>query len=156
MKKIIFICMTVLGIGYAQAQTPSSALRQKHYNAQDHLMLSGYDAVAYITQGKAVLGKKIYACSYQGQRYYFSTDANRGVFLSKPEAYEPQYGGWCAYAMGESGEKVEVDPKTFKVLEGKLYLFYNFYFTNTLTKWNEHEAVLKSKADKNWKLTLSQ
>jgi len=119
-------------------------------------MLSGYDAVAYFNSGKAIKGKKIYACSYQGQRYYFSTDANRGLFLSQPESYVPQYGGWCAYAMGDSGEKVEVDPETFKIVDHKLYLFYNFYFTNTLVKWNENEKILKSNADKNWKVMLSK
>lgn len=123
---------------------------------EDNLMLSGYDPVAYFTDGKAIKGKKIYACSYRGQRYYFSNDANRGLFLSKPDAYESQYGGWCAYAMGESGEKVEVDPETFKIVEGKLYLFYNFYFSNTLTKWNQEESVLKIKADKNWKSILAR
>ncbi len=65
--------------------------------------------------------------------------------------YEPQYGGWCAYAMGNSGEKVEVDPETYKIVDGKLYLFYNKYFTNTLKSWNKDEAKLKSKADESWK-----
>jgi len=156
MNKIIFVLLTVLSIGWVKAQSFSSSAIQKHVNSKDHLMLSGYDAVAYFNSGKAIKGKKIYACSYQGQRYYFSTDANRGLFLSQPESYVPQYGGWCAYAMGDSGEKVEVDPETFKIVDHKLYLFYNFYFTNTLVKWNENEKILKSNADKNWKVMLSK
>ena len=117
-------------------------------------MLSGYDAVAYFIENKAIKGKKVYACSYLGQRYYFINDANRGLFLSNPESYVPQYGGWCAYAMGNSDEKVEVDPETFKIVDHKLYLFYNFYFNNTLDKWNTNEHVLKLNADKNWKTIL--
>jgi hypothetical protein len=36
--------------------------------------------------------------------------------------------------MGATGEKVGVDPKTFKILDGKLYLFYHSWVNNTLTK----------------------
>ncbi|MEQ9146669.1 MAG: YHS domain protein, partial [Cytophagales bacterium] len=54
---------------------------------------------------------------------------------------------WCAYAMGVDGSRVKIDPKTFKIVNGELYLFYNFNFTNTLKKWNENENELKAKAD---------
>jgi hypothetical protein len=53
--------------------------------------------------------------------------------------------------MGATGEKVDFDPGTFKILNGKLYLFYNKFFNNTLPKWNKDEASLKAKADVNWK-----
>ena len=82
---------------------------------------------------------------------YFSTTENKEAFKKAPAKYEPQYGGWCAYAMGNSGEKVEVDPETFKLKDGKLYLFYNKYFTNTLKSWNKDESNLQLKADNNWK-----
>ncbi|WP_315815832.1 hypothetical protein [Paraflavitalea speifideaquila] len=51
---------------------------------------------------------------------------------------------------GSKGEKVSIDPKTFKVLDGKLYLFYNKFFNNTLTSWNKDEVNLKREADKHW------
>jgi hypothetical protein len=53
--------------------------------------------------------------------------------------------------MGSSGGKVEINPETFKIIDGKLYLFYNEYFNNTLKSWNKDEDNLKSKADTNWK-----
>jgi hypothetical protein len=52
--------------------------------------------------------------------------------------------------MGSYNEKVEIDPETFKIVDGKLYLFYHSFTNNTLTKWNEHEKSLKTKADRNW------
>ncbi|CAN5522902.1 hypothetical protein BH10BAC1_BH10BAC1_15570 [soil metagenome] len=52
--------------------------------------------------------------------------------------------------MGATGEKVEVDPETFKIVNGKLYLFYNSYFNNTLSKWNKDEKNLNKTADVNW------
>jgi hypothetical protein len=83
-------------------------------------------------------------------RYHFSTEANKEAFKKNPSKYEPQYGGWCAYAMGATGERVEIDPETFKILNGKLYLFYNKLFNNTLKTWNKDEQSLRTKADANW------
>ncbi len=45
---------------------------------------------------------------------------------------------------------MEIDPETFKIVGGKLYLFYNRFFNNTLKSWNKNEAALKAKADANW------
>jgi hypothetical protein len=56
--------------------------------------------------------------------------------------------------MGDSGEQVEVDPSTFKIVDGKLYLFYNYYFRNTLKKWNVDQVHLKAKADSNWRKSI--
>lgn len=52
--------------------------------------------------------------------------------------------------MGSTGEKVEVDPETYKIIAGKLYLYYNHLFNNTLKTWNKNEKELKNKADANW------
>ncbi len=52
--------------------------------------------------------------------------------------------------MGDSNEKVSVNPETFKITNGKLYLFYNAYFNNTLKTWNKQENALMMKADANW------
>lgn len=128
----------------------NTGLRQKQYNLTKGVGIEGYDPVAYFTQKKAVKGNKSTAVSYAGVIYWFSSSANKELFLKNPSAYEPQYGGWCAYAMGNTGEKVEVDPETFKIINGKLYLFYNAYFNNTLITWNKNETNLKNKADKNW------
>ena len=53
--------------------------------------------------------------------------------------------------MGANGEKVEINPETFKITDGKLYVFYNAFFNNTLKSWNKEEPSLKKKADSNWK-----
>ncbi|MEP4532157.1 MAG: YHS domain-containing (seleno)protein [Cyclobacteriaceae bacterium] len=114
------------------------------------LALDGYDAVSYFL-GEPKEGTKFIKTTYERVTYYFSSEKNKQVFLSDPDKYLPQYGGWCAYAMGLNSEKVKVDPETFKIVGGKLYLFYNFWGTNTLKPWNENEAALMEGADKNWK-----
>jgi len=134
-----------LTIGNAQL-----VLRVKHYNLEKGIAIQGYDPVAYFNQSKALKGNKQFAATVEGVTYYFINAANKDIFLKDSKKYEPQYGGWCAYAMGANGEKVEVDPETFKVVNGKLYLFYHTWANNTLNKWNKDEANLKTKADKNW------
>lgn len=152
MKKIILIVIALISVT-TFAQT--AAKRATTFNLENKVALQGYDPVAYFTQKKAVKGKSSITSTYEGVIYYFSTQANKEVFFKNPASYEPQYGGWCAYAMGSSGEKVEIDPETFKIVEGKLYVFYNAYFSNTLKSWNKDEANLKKKADANWKKILN-
>ncbi|MBK9176362.1 MAG: YHS domain protein [Flavobacteriales bacterium] len=114
------------------------------------LWVEGHDPVAYFTQNKAVKGSPQIALTHQGATFRFSSTAHRDLFQKEPGRYMPQYGGWCAFAMGDYGKKVEVDPETFKVKDGKLYLFYNAFFNNTLTSWNKEEQRLRASADRNW------
>jgi YHS domain-containing protein len=137
-------------IAVAALAQASTATRQKQYNLEDNTALSGYDPVSYFS-GTPQKGKSSFTYTYLGVKYLFANAANMNTFKSNPARYEPAYGGWCAYAMGTSGEKVEVDPETFKIIDGKLYLFYNAFFTNTLKDWNKDQMNLKKKADENWK-----
>jgi YHS domain-containing protein len=149
MKKLsIILFVAVLSLP-TFAQT--AAKRAKEYNLENKVALQGYDPVAYFIQKKALKGKTTLATTYEGVVYYFSTQANKEIFAKNPSQYEPQFGGWCAYAMGANAEKVEINPETFKIVDGKLYVFYNAYFNNTLKSWNKDEVNLKKKADANWK-----
>jgi YHS domain-containing protein len=127
------------------------ALRRKQFNLDDNAAISGYDPVAYFKLNKAIKGRKDLIVNNQGVYYYFSSPENKEEFRKNPSRYEPEYGGWCAFAMGAKGEKVSIDPETFKIINGKLYLFYNSFFNNTLKSWNKDETNLKAKADDNWK-----
>jgi YHS domain-containing protein len=147
--RIGILTILVLTVGQVDAQD-IVAKRKKEFNLVNGAAIQGYDSVAYFADGKAVSGKKELPFSYQGVTYLFLSIANRDLFKASPEKYEPVYGGWCAYAMGATGEKVEVDPETFKIIDGKLYLYYNKFFTNTLKTWNKDEKSLKEKADNNW------
>jgi YHS domain-containing protein len=148
MKKLTTLIL-LLVISFAFSQ--NTAKRITVFNLDKKVAIQGYDPVGYFKQNKPVKGKKEIASTYEGVIYYFSSIENKNVFIKNPAKYEPQYGGWCAYAMGDSGDKVEINPETFKIIEGKLYLFYNAYFNNTLKSWNKNETALKSKADTNWK-----
>jgi len=152
MKQVIF--SSIFSVFTFIAFGQDLALRKKHFNLNDGAALSGYDAVAYINQSKAIKGSKGHVFMYEGVNYYFVSVANREEFKKNPSKYEPAYGGWCAYAMGSNGDKVSIDPKTFKIINGKLNLFYNKFFNNTLEDWNKDEENLKKKADINWQKTV--
>ena len=145
---IIALLLFITGNCFAQN---NDALIAKHFNLNKSIAIEGYDPVAYFVSQKAIKGNSSNAVSHHAVTYYFSTKTNKDLFLKSPDKYTPQYGGWCAYAMGAKGEKVEVDPETFKIIQGKLYLFYNAFFNNTLKDWNKDEANLKLNADANWK-----
>ena len=149
MKKQILILLVAFVSVTTFGQT--SVNRKTQFNLEKGVAIQGYDPVSYFKQNKAVKGKKEITVSYDGVMYQFSAVTNKEIFSKNPAAFEPQYGGWCAYAMGSAGDKVEINPETFKIIEGKLYLFYNAYFSNTLKSWNKEEASLKAKADVNWK-----
>ncbi|MBW4360219.1 YHS domain-containing (seleno)protein [Flavobacterium taihuense] len=149
MKRVIVLLLVVFAFSTTFAQSASKKLSE--YNLENKVAIQGFDPVSYFKQNKAMKGRKEISITYDGVMYQFSSTANKEIFLKNPASFEPQYGGWCAYAMGSAGEKVEINPETFKVIDGKLYLFYNAYFNNTLKSWNKDETSLKVKADANWK-----
>ena len=122
---------------------------------KDKIALGGYDVVAYFDQYAAVRGSKTHAVKLDEVTYFFQSAEHADTFRKKPEAYLPAYGGYCAFAMAMKGAKVPADPQTFKIRDGKLYLFFNDYYEgspfNTIVPWNGDESKLVSKANSNWK-----
>lgn len=118
-------------------------------NQKDGLALEGYDVVNYF-RGTAVKGSPEWEATHRGVAYRFTSERNLHLFQADPDRYLPAYGGWCAYAMGSSGARVEADPETFKVVNGRLFLFSNGSFSNALRKWNRQEESLLRQADASW------
>jgi YHS domain-containing protein len=85
------------------------------------IALGGYDPVAYFDSGKPTHGVAALSASYGGARYLFATAAHRRAFLANPRKYLPEFGGFCAVGTA-FGEKVDIDPETGKVVNGKLYV----------------------------------
>ncbi len=120
------------------------------YNLKKGFIANGYDVIAYFNN-EAIEGDKKFTTSFDGIKYKFSSEKNLKIFNKNPEKYMPQFGGYCAYAIAVKNDKVSINPETFQIKDGKLYLFYNAWGTNTLYLWkNKNENALKEKADKNW------
>src|SRR5689334_13730133 len=90
----------VLTLFVLTAGAQDADLRKKQFNLDKGVGISGYDPVAYFKQNKAVKGKKDFSVFADGVVYYFSSAENKEEFKKSYAKYEPQYGGWCAYAMG--------------------------------------------------------
>ncbi len=86
--------------------------------------LQGYDPVAYFTQGAPVKGRKDLSTEYEGVQIRFASEAHRSLFLQDPEAYLPQYGGYCAWAVAQ-GKTAKGDARYWKIVDDKLYLNYD-------------------------------
>jgi YHS domain-containing protein len=136
--------------GYITAQNAGG----KYFTTDENVAVKGYDIVAYFTQNEAVRGSQKYEAEYKGVKYWLAKKEHKIEFLKNPEKYLPKYGGWCAFAMAMKNATVPSDPETFKLYNGKLYLFFNDYYEgtpfNTIIPWNSDEEHLKKKADLNW------
>ncbi len=110
------------------------------------LAIKGYDPVAYFTVGRAVKGKSQYQYSWKGASWWFTSAANRDKFAADPEGYAPQYGGFCASAM-VAGKFIDINPKVWKIVGGKLYLSYNLKYFDAFQR--NLSANIK-RADRNW------
>jgi len=132
----------------------TTIVAQDHVNLKGDYAAEGYDVVAYF-QNDVQKGDKVFSATHAGVNYKFHSAENLETFQKNPAMYVPQYGGFCAYAVAKNGEKVSVNPKTYTITEGKLYLFYNSWGVNTLEKWNEEGSeVLQKMADAEWQRIL--
>lgn len=108
--------------------------------------LHGYDPVAYFTLKKPTLGKAMYAHSFEGATYRFSSQEHLEKFKANPAMYAPQFGGFCA--MGVVLEKkLDGDPQAWRVVDNKLYLNVN---KDIQKKWLEDVPGNIVKAGKTW------
>lgn len=121
---------------------------------KNKLAIGGYDLVAYFSTNKATKGVKKYTSTYNGVIYYFASANNRKAFKANPSQYLPQCDGYCAWGVSEKSTKFPINPETFKIVNGKLYLFFNGDYNgqpfNTLTEWNKDEAKQLRNIDANW------
>ncbi len=128
----------------------STTFFAQDYNLKRGYVAEGYDVVAYFSN-KAIEGNKDFTTTFDGVKFKFSTEKNLETFKKSPKKYVPEYGGYCAYAIGAKAKKVSIDPATFEIRDDKLYLFYNSWGINTLELWQKEGAdKLKKKADINW------
>lgn len=86
--------------------------------------LGGNCPVTYQEHHVAMRGSPEWISKYQGRIYRLASKEFKSKFDADPDRYVPQFGGWCATALGGSyGNKILSDPQVFDVYKNKLYLF---------------------------------
>ena len=119
---------------------------QVYIESASNLAIRGADPVAYFTEGAAVPGNAAYSFTWNGATWQFSSAENRALFAANPDAYAPQYGGYCAKAMAE-GNIASVDPRVWEIVDGKLYLNFS---PEVQQEWAQDIPGNIVKADANW------
>ncbi|MDN3665367.1 YHS domain-containing (seleno)protein [Algibacter miyuki] len=141
--KHVFIILFALSTYVMQAQDVD-------YYTKGGFVVEGFDVVSYFNNAPKE-GSEKYVATYKGGSFKFINQKNLEVFNKNPERYIPEYGGYCAYAVAVKSKKVSIDPETYEIRDGKLYLFYNSWGTNTLESWIEESPDnLRKQADNNW------
>ncbi|MBL0182511.1 MAG: YHS domain-containing protein [Chitinophagaceae bacterium] len=113
---------------------------------KDGVILQGYDAVAYFTDNKAVMGSDKYTARYNGATYWFSSEKNAAMFKDHPEMFAPQYGAYCGYAMSLNKLR-PINPEIFDVIDGHLILQHS---KDAYDKFHDGLAANIVKADMYW------
>jgi YHS domain-containing protein len=125
--------------------------QQPDQYAVEGIAISGYDAVAYFEEGKAVKGDSSIKLKWNGVTWYFSKEKYLDLFETNPQKYAPQYGGYCAYG-ASNGYKAKTDPNAWTIVGQKLYLNYNKQVKQT---WLPDTATRIPAADQYWKKVLN-
>jgi YHS domain-containing protein len=86
--------------------------------------IKGYDPVAYFTDKKAVKGNAQLQSNVGGVIYYFASAENKAAFDADAAKYQPQFGGFCAWAVSR-GYTAPIDPNAFQIVNGRLLLQYS-------------------------------
>ena len=88
-----------------------------------NVAILGYDPVAYFTDGRAVQGSPEIKQSWLGATWHFASAEHRDLFKAAPMSYAPQYGGFCAGSVSVGLITDNIDPNSWRIIDGKLYLF---------------------------------
>lgn len=145
---IVAACAAFIG---ACASIGGSKMTQVNMDSKG-FALDGYDAVAYFTENLPREGKPEFTADYNGAKWQFVSAENRDAFSKDPAKYAPQYGGYCAWAVGHN-YTAKGDPQAWRIVDNKLFLNYN---KDVQAKWQEEIPKYIADGDKNWKELASK
>ena len=148
MRHLAAAILTV-ALGLFAFAAPGLAKEPEIYSKDGTVAINGYDPVSYF-DGMPMPGKADHTLMHKGAEWRFATADNLAKFKADPAAYEPQYGGYCAYAVSY-GSTAKTEPDAWKIVDGKLYLNYDKRIQG---RWEEDSAGHISKADGNWPKVL--
>ena len=116
-------------------------------SAADNIAINGYDTVAYFTLKKATKGNDQFTHQWNGRTWHFSSLTHKELFSANPEKYAPQFNGFCANGLSD-GHAVEASPRNWRIIDGKLYLFFSEYGRD---QWSGNVKSLLQDANETFK-----
>ncbi len=142
MKSVKTLFVAAMAVFAAAVSTPAFAKDYTHSTPG----ISGYDLVAYFTDGKPMRGSGYQVSVFEGVTYAFASEEHKEMFEANPEKYVPAYGGYCAYGVAV-GKKFVTDPEVWRIVDGTLYLNLDRGIQRT---WEKDVPGYIKKADVNW------
>lgn len=133
----------VLIAGFGASQSLAGEINSTTFGS---VAIDGTDPVAYFQEGRPVEGSSDFEHEWKGATWQFASAENRDLFAADPEAYAPQYGGYCAWAVSQ-GYTASIDPEAWKIVDGKLYLNYS---KGVQSRWAQDIPGHITAADQNW------
>src|SRR5580765_5749660 len=136
-----------LGSGiFAPVGLRAATDNQLAVNPETGLAISGFDPVAYFTEGKAIFGRPEVELNLDGAIWRFSNEGNRGAFAVHPEVYAPRFGGYDPVAIGRD-RTVRGHPLFWAVVGQRLYFFYS---ENTRLTFLADPGRIIATAERKW------
>lgn len=130
--------------------SPAAAKDPVYTGTFSDVALSGFDAVAYFVEGKALKGLGNLEYDWKGVTWRFANQANLTAFKAAPQTYAPQYGGYCAWAISQ-GYTASAEPDAWRIVDNKLYLNYS---KSVQRDWEKDIPGNIKKANANWPKVL--
>lgn len=140
--RTLLLTLVLLFADTSQAFADSAAI---YTSWKNNLAVSGYDTVSFFS-GKPRKGKAELSYDYLGAEWRFSSRGNLELFKTNPDAFLPQYGGYCAWAIAK-GKLAKGVPKHWSVEDGKLYINFN---ARIKRRWEKNAPLFIEKADAEW------
>ena len=135
----------ICGVGYYNADQ-STRSGNLSVNNSLGIVINGYDPVAYFTLGRATRGTEQHRYQWLGSDWHFVNAEHRQMFADSTDKFTPQYGGYCSMAM-TLGRLVPIDPESWQIVDGKLYLHYS---NRSHSGWDVGKEANIEKANHQW------
>lgn len=113
---------------------------------RDGVAIQGHDPVAFFTDSRPTKGDPTIRSTYNGAIYWFASSEHKALFDANPAKYEPQFGGWCAYA-ASINTLSPIEPEFWEIVDGRLLLQHN---QKAWDLWHKDPTANLTKADRNW------
>lgn len=144
---IIGTGLVLIGGGYGAQSLLSADYTAAWYQTDAGIAIGGFDPVGYFTEGSPVEGSAAHALDWGGTTWHFASAENRAAFAADPERYAPQYGGYCAWAVGARNSLAPTEPAQWQIVNDRLYLNFN---ASVQERWRADIPGFIEKANSNW------
>lgn len=145
-RRLIQAAMICGALTMGLSQDSASANERIVTDWQTGIAISGYDPVAYYTEGDAVPGLADYEANWNGTTWRFRNAGNRAAFVANPKIYAPKMGGHDAYAISE-GYIARGNPLIWSIVDGRLHLFNS---ASSLRSYTSLGDVARVRVGKKW------